>query len=99
MRQWLVGQTSGGENRKEAGDEIKNINNNACKTKNRKCTAKWLTGREWFVFDHENVSMFCKECHMYAKENKANNFVVGTNNFKVRAVNDHEKNLASANSD
>ena len=68
MRQWLVGQMSGGEKRKEAGDEIENSNNNACKTKERKFNAKWLMGREWLVFDHENVVMFCKDCRMYAKE-------------------------------
>ena len=92
MRQWLVGQTSGGEKRKEAGDEIENINNNACETKKRKFSAKWLTGREWLMFDQENVIMFCKDCHMYAQEkHKTNNFVVGTNNFKVEAVKDHER--------
>ena len=81
---------SGSEKRKEAGDEIENINNNACKTKKSKFNAKWLTGREWLVFDHENVFMFCKDCRMYAKEkNKTNNFMVGTNNFKVEAVKDH----------
>ena len=81
----MVGQTSGGEKRKEAGDKIENINNNACKTKKRKFNAKWLTGREWLVFDHENVIMFCKDRRMYAKEkSKTNNFVVGTDNFKVK---------------
>ena len=84
MRQWLVRQTSGGEKRKEAGDETENINNNACKTKK--------TGREWLVFDHENVVMFCKDCCMYAKEKKqTNDFMVGPNHFKVEAVKDHEK--------
>ena len=55
MRQWLVGQMSGGEKRKEAKDEIENINNNACETKKRKFNVKWLTSHEWLVFDHENV--------------------------------------------
>ena len=60
----------GGEKRKEEGDE--DIDR-ASETKKRKFNAKWLTGREWLVFDHENVVMFC----MYAKEkNKTNNFVV-----------------------
>ena len=61
------------------------------KRKKRKFNAKWLMGREWLVFDHENVVMFCKDGCMYAKEkNKTNNFVVGTNNFKVEAIKDHE---------
>ena len=64
--------------KKEAGDEIEDVNNNAYKTKKIKFDAKWLTGREWLGFDHENVVMFCKDCHMYAKEkNKTNNFAVG----------------------
>lgn len=51
-----------------------------------KCNGKWLTGREWLMFDHENV-MFCQDWRMYAKEkNKTSNFVEGTNNFKVEAV-------------
>ena len=70
MRQWLVGQTSVGKKRKEAGDEIENINNNACERKKIKFSAKWLMGCEWLVFDHKNVVMFCKDCHMYAKEKK-----------------------------
>ena len=87
MWRWL-GQTSGGEKRKEAGDEN---DDKACETKKRKFNAKWLTGREWLVFDPDNAVMFCKDCRMYAKEkNKTNNFVVGTNNFKVEAVKDHE---------
>ena len=61
MRQWLVGQMSGGEKRKEAGDEIENINNNVCEMKKRKFNATCLTGREWLVSDHENVVMFCKD--------------------------------------
>ena len=32
---WLVGQTSGSKKRKEAGDEIENINNNACEAKKK----------------------------------------------------------------
>ena len=57
----------------------------------KKFNAKWLTGHEWLVFDHKNAAMFCKDCRMYTKEkNKTNNFVVGTNNFKVEAVKDHE---------
>lgn len=56
-----------------------------------KMATKWLMGREWLVFDHENVVIFCQDCRMYAKEkNKTNNFVVGTNNFKVEALKDHE---------
>ena len=59
--------------------------------KRRKFNCKWLTGREWLVYDHENSVMFCQDCRMYAKEKpKTNNFVVGTNNFKVEAVKDHE---------
>ena len=76
----------GGEKRQEAGDE-----NNGCETKKRKFNANWLTGREWLVFDHENVLMFCKDCRTYTKEkNKTNRFVVGTKHFKVEAVKDHE---------
>ena len=42
-----------------------------------------MAGREWLVFDPENVVMFCKDCRMYTKEkNKTNNF--------VKAVKDHE---------
>ena len=52
---------SGGQKRKEAGDEIENINNNVCEMKKRKFNATWLTGREWLVSDHENVVMFCKD--------------------------------------
>lgn len=58
MRRWL-GQASGGEERKEAGDE--DIDR-ACETKKRKFNAEWL------VFDDENVVMFCRDCRMYAKE-------------------------------
>jgi len=76
MRRWL-GQISGGEKRNEAGEE--DIDR---ETKKRKFNAKWLTGREWLVFDHENVVMFCQDCRIYAKEkNKTSNFVVGTNNL------------------
>ena len=60
MRRWL-GQSSGGEKRNEAGDE--DIDSTR-ETKKRKCNAKWLTGREWLVFDNENVVMFCKDCRM-----------------------------------
>ena len=35
MRQWLVGQMSGGEKRKEAGDEIENFNNIVCEMKKK----------------------------------------------------------------
>ena len=59
--------------------------------KRKEFNCKWLTGREWLVYDHENSVMFCQDCRMYAKEkHKTNNFVVGTNNFKVEAVKDHE---------
>ncbi|XP_032362926.1 zinc finger protein 862-like [Etheostoma spectabile] len=85
MRRWL-GQTSAGEKRNDARDD--DIDR---ETKKRKFNAKWVTGREWLVFDHENVVMFCQDCRTYAKEkNKMNNFVVGTKNFKVEAVKDHE---------
>lgn len=85
MRRWL-GQTSGGEKRNDARDD--DIDR---ETKKRKFNAKWVTGREWLVFDHENVVMFCQDCRTYAKEkNKMNNFVVGTKNFKIEAVKDHE---------
>lgn len=88
MRRWL-GQTSVGEKRKNAGDE--DIGDRVCETKKRKFNAKWLMGREWLVFDHESNVMFCQDCRMYVKEKKKkNNFVVGTNNFKVEAVKDHE---------
>ncbi|KAL0152128.1 hypothetical protein M9458_052559 [Cirrhinus mrigala] len=36
--------------------------------------------------------MFCQICREYTKEkNKTNSFVVGTSNFKIEAVKDHEK--------
>uniref|UniRef100_A0A1A8R1W9 Zinc finger protein 862 n=1 Tax=Nothobranchius pienaari TaxID=704102 RepID=A0A1A8R1W9_9TELE len=89
MLRWL-GQTSGGgEKRKEAEDESVD---RACKAKRRNFNTKWQTGREWLVFDNENAVMFCKICRVYTKEkNKTNSFVVGTNNFKIEAVKDHEK--------
>ncbi|ROL51093.1 hypothetical protein DPX16_14624 [Anabarilius grahami] len=61
MRRWL-GQISGGEKRNEAGDE--DIDR---EMKKRKLNAKWLTGREWLVFDHENVVMFCQDCRKKSK--------------------------------
>lgn len=67
MRRWL-GQTSVGEKRKNAGDE--DIGDRVCETKKRKFNAKWLTGREWLVFDQESNVMFCQDCRMYVKGKK-----------------------------
>ena len=43
-KQWLVGQMSGDEKGKEAGDEIENINNNACETKKKKVQCQMADG-------------------------------------------------------
>ncbi|CAL9685344.1 unnamed protein product [Knipowitschia caucasica] len=91
MLRWLE-QTSGSgrsEKRKEPEDE--NVDR-ICETKRRKFSCKWQTGRNWLVFDSNNSVMFCQICREYTKDkNKTNSFVVGTSNFKIEAVKDHEK--------
>lgn len=67
---------SGGEKRKEAGDD--DIDR-ACETKKRKFNGKWQMGCEWLVFDHENFVMFCRDCCMYVKEKKQNEQCRGGN--------------------
>ncbi len=47
--------------------------------------------REWLIYDRSTDEMYCSDCRMYGSEKaKSNPFVIGTKNFKLEAIKDHE---------
>lgn len=90
MWRWLGGSECGGEKRAKAGGDVVE-SEVTVKKKQRTFNPKWLGGREWLVFDTERDIMYCSDCRIYTKEkNRTNHFVIGTRNFKVETVKDHE---------
>ena len=62
----------------------------------RRWNNKWLVGegnkrREWLEYDGEK--MFCVDCKQYAtgEAQKKGPFVLGTQNFKLESIKEHEK--------
>jgi hypothetical protein len=53
---------------------------------------KWRSGRKWLRFDSEKQLMHCSVCREFAVSDieKSSAFVVGTNNFRLEAIQYHE---------
>ena len=62
----------------------------------RRWNEKWRTesNREWLQYDVERDLMFCHDCRIHASEEKRGPFVVGTQNFKLESIREHEKSQA-----
>lgn len=65
------------------------------KKKKRQFNEKWKTaGRECLVYDPAENVMYYTNCRTYGGEKmKGVSFVVGTNNFKVETIKDHEMSI------
>ena len=62
----------------------------------RRWNEKWKTesNREWLQYDVERDHMFCHDCRIHASGEKRGPFVVGTQNFKLESIMEHEKSQA-----
>ena len=64
----------------------------------RKWNEKWKIShkneaREWLEYESDKEVMFCKDCREYASGDaqKKGPFLVGTSNFKLESIKEHEK--------
>ena len=56
----------------------------------RKFQSRWLVGRPWLSYDEKMDIMKCLWCVENSKTYGSDKFVVGTNNFRLSTITDHE---------
>lgn len=95
MWRHIKGVTKPGEqttHKRKPDDETKK--EEETKKNKRLFNEKWKSGREWLVYDPVNKIIYCSDCRAYGGEKvKVASFVVGTSNFKVETVKDHEVSI------
>ena len=61
------------------------------KQRKRQYNEKWTAVGDWLVYDPREEFMYCTDCRMHGGDKmKGVSFVVGTKNFKVETIKDHE---------
>ena len=94
MWRHIIGVRKPGEetNKRKAEDETQD---GETKSKKRLFNGKWKTeGGDWLVYDRGEHVMYCTDCRMYGGEKmKGVSFVVGTKNFKIETIKDHEMSV------